>query len=110
VLGGVISIFIGLVFLGASNEPGVPGCIAPFAILIIGLSSLNFVLAYGLWNLKSWAWKFGVAWYILGILSGVVSLLGGQLQGLMSAILAAVIAWYLYDNRFRFESDDAVVA
>ncbi|ODS37419.1 MAG: hypothetical protein A7315_13515 [Candidatus Altiarchaeales archaeon WOR_SM1_79] len=67
IYGVIISSFSGvffIVFVGGPSNDAMPTIIS-IVFLILGI--LNFITAYGMWNLKSWA-------RILGIILAVMSL------------------------------------
>lgn len=88
VIVGFISLFGALFFVGCgaligwvareASGSATVGTIFTIIPLIAGILSflsavLNFVFAYGAWNLKPWAWMLGVITQGIGV---VVSLLG----------------------------------
>jgi len=106
IIGGIFSLIAGLMFLVlfvamSSMIGGVPEA-APFAILlgafgaVIGgllilISIVCFIIAYGFWKGKGWAWVLGLIFAILGIISGLISLP----MGIISIIINGLIIYYL---------------
>jgi len=56
---------------------------------IVGI--LGFVIAYGFWNGKGWAWTMGIILAIIGIIFSVIYLP----MGIISIIIEAVVIYYL---------------
>jgi hypothetical protein len=86
-------------WLGASDI--VPGtrlaAIARFAAVILGLVAiLQLVLAYGIWELRSWAWPLGVGVTIAAISLTVLSAgRGSPGAHLLFLLLEIGTLWYL---------------
>jgi hypothetical protein len=58
-------------------------------LLILGL--ISFLLAYGLWTGKGWAWTLTLIFSIIGILLGLVSLP----TGIITILINVLILYYL---------------
>jgi hypothetical protein len=63
--------------------------IATIVLLILGL--VSFLLAYGLWTGKGWAWTLTFIFSIIGILLGLISLP----SGIISILINVLILYYL---------------
>ena len=90
-LGNVISEYLPAYITG-----GVIGAIGGF-MMIIGV--INFVIAYGFWNGRGWAWTLGAIFSVLSIIIGIISLPGG----IPGIIIYAIVLYYLtrpYVKRF----------
>jgi hypothetical protein len=68
-------------------------------LLILGITS--FLTAYGLYTLKTWAWKlllilsgFGLAGYIWNVVNG-------QYISIVGVIYNPAIIWYMYKPQVR---------
>lgn len=59
--------------------------------LLILVSIVCFIIAYGFWKGKGWAWVLGLIFAIIGIISGLISLPGG----IISIIINGLIIYYL---------------
>lgn len=73
------------------------------AFTLIGVL-IGLLLAYGLFNLKRWAWIVTLIFAILGILSDVISLVQGQaMPGLsvLQLVISAVIVYYLLQPQVK---------
>ena len=86
VLGGIGSILLGFIVLIIPILGGI--------FVIIGLS--YFVVAYGLWNGRSWAWILTVLISALGIVVGLVSIIIGTGGSILYIIVNAIIIYYLF--------------
>jgi len=60
--------------------------------IVVGL--VAFVLAYGFWTGKGWAWILGIIFAIIGIVLGAVSLVGSP-ASIVGIVLNIVIIYYL---------------
>jgi ABC-type uncharacterized transport system permease subunit len=82
---GIITISTGIIFL-----------IVGVGIVLIAIGIANFVMAYGLWKGKRWAWTITLILSGIGIISSAVSIAGGNFGAIVGIILYAVIIYYLY--------------
>jgi hypothetical protein len=103
VTGGILSFFAGWwLMLGGALESvagiqaGMPNVILGSLTFAVGLTS--FLVAYGFWRVKAWAW--GAAFVVVGV--GVALELGGVafadaniLTIVASLAFAAITTWYL---------------
>lgn len=99
IIGGLILMGTGIIFFGAAGMVGV----VPFAgwafawmfiavaIVLVILGLFAFVIAYGLWTGKGWAWTLALVLSIIGIIIGIFSLPGG----IITIIINAIIIYYL---------------
>jgi hypothetical protein len=105
VLVGIILLFGGLVFgiLG--------GGILGSALLLLGtlafaLGVFSFILAFGLWTGKGWAWSLSLIGAMIGLVLGVLGIVVGgltvvSLAYLVPIILSVLILVYLNTNAVR---------
>lgn len=112
ILSGIGDILIGTILLFATLVLGVlgGGVLAP-AFLLLGLLAFamgifSFVLAYGLWTGKGWAWILSIIGAIIGLVLGVLGLFVGgltleSLADLVPIILSVLILAYLNTNTVR---------
>jgi hypothetical protein len=82
---GIIAISTGLLFL-----------IVGVGIVLIVIGLANFVMAYGLWKGRRWAWTITLILSVIGIISSAVSIASGNFGAVIGIILYAVIIYYLY--------------
>ncbi len=60
-------------------------------IFLVILGAFGFVLAWGLWTGKSWAWTITIITTIIGLISALLTLPGG----IVGLILDVLILYYL---------------
>lgn len=71
-------------------------------IALLGFASIAFILSYGLWNGKRWAWAAALIFALLGIVLAVVSLfLRPGIGELISLIIDLMIVYYLMQPRLQ---------
>jgi hypothetical protein len=106
-MGGIALIAIGSVLPGAFEEgmgpdmSGIPAeMVGAFGVamggIILAVAILSFVVAYGLWSGKGWAWTLTVVLSVISIALNAISIPGGNFSGIISIIISAVILYYLY--------------
>lgn len=80
--------------------PGVLGGVATFTGVVMLIASLiGFLLAYGLFTLKGWAWIVTLIFSALGILSNLSSIITGQTNrgfAVIQLVISIVIVYYLW--------------
>ena len=85
--------------------PGVAEATAQFAatwgsiILILGIAS--FLVAYGLFYGKSWAWSGAVALSIIGIVIPIMNVLVGYWPSIFTIFLSILVLYYLSRQEVR---------
>lgn len=98
--------------LGSQIEPQVLGLVfVVFGAISLALGVANFVMAYGLWKAKGWAWTISIILLFIGIAVDMISisitsagvfsntgsnLLGDILSSIISIGISAFIVYYLY--------------
>jgi hypothetical protein len=84
-------------------------------VMYVSIGFLSFVIAYGLWKGKSWSWKGGLFFALIGAIGNLVHLIGAQHhRGIIPFILNAVLIYYLtrpkvleyYNIRSRTDPED----
>ena len=63
-------------------------------LFILGLA--YFLMAYGLWNAKNWAWTLTLVLSGIGIIVGIGSIIVGNLGSIFHIIINAIVIYYLY--------------
>ena len=63
-------------------------------LFILGLA--YFLVAYGLWNGRSWAWTLTLILSGIGIIVGIGSIIVGNIGSVIHTIINAIIIYYLY--------------
>ena len=96
---GIAAIVIGLRYMGIVTFGPVSTGSGVFfwGLLAFILGVMYLAVAYGAWQLRIWAWTFGMLVAILGIFNAVMVLIatGDLASGVAAALLPAVILWYL---------------
>lgn len=112
IISGIGDVFIGILLLFAYLVLGVlGGGLLAAAFLLLGilafaLGVFSFVLAYGLWAGKGWAWSLSVIGATIGLILGVLGLLVSGLTpdsitDLIPIILSALVLVYLNTSSVR---------
>ncbi len=101
ILNGILALVEGLAlaFLvtGMLGIGGGLGLVAGLPAIIIGI--IDFIIAWGLLSLKGWGRILAIIFAVLGLLSGLLSLLPfsiASIMGIILIILNIVILWYLF--------------
>jgi len=82
--------------VGGTEGAAVGGLVAISGLFLIVLGVVALLAGFGLWQLKPWAWLLTIAWAILGLVSAALTLLSGDVtSAIISAIIPAVVIWYL---------------
>ncbi len=109
VLEGLFGILAGLGLLAAGailgtgmfEIPAMLGALAGALVGALGLMMLvfgivSFLLAYGLWNGRRWAWTWTLVFAVIGLIFGVLQMLGSPGSGIVQVIISGIIIYYLY--------------
>jgi hypothetical protein len=97
VLGGAgIAAVGGSGMLASFGYAGLSGMVAVVGgvVLVVGLVAL--LLGWGMWTGKSWAWSLSVAFYIIGAILDVASIVIGGLTGIVGLLIDIFLLWYLW--------------
>jgi len=91
---------------GASDTllfaPRIAGVAKLVALVLVVVAGFDLALAYGLWQLRPWAWPLGIVLEIVVLVLIVVQLGHGSLVGhLISGVVAVITLWYLFTPRAR---------
>jgi hypothetical protein len=90
ILGGIAFLVSGLLTLLIP----LIGIFLGSGLFILGLA--YFLMAYGLWNGKSWAWTLTLILSGIGIIIGIGSIVVGNVGSIFHTIINAIIIYYLY--------------
>ena len=71
------------------------GAVAVGAVLII-LGIVSFIVAWGLFKGKGWAWTVTLILSAISIIMGIVSLVGGNFGAIVNIIIAGIVIYYLF--------------
>ncbi len=72
------------------------GASAAMGAIVLAIGIASFVVAYGLLKGKGWSWTLTVVLSIISIVLNAVSIVSGNIGGIISIIISAVILYYLY--------------
>jgi uncharacterized membrane protein (DUF2068 family) len=82
----------GIVFLAS----GAVLLIVGICIILLALGIAYFVMAYGLWIGKRWAWTITLILSVIGIIVAIASIVAGNVGAIISIIIHGVVIYYLY--------------
>ena len=91
ILGGIAFLVSGL---GTLVLIPLIGIFLGSGLFILGLA--YFLMAYGLWKGKGWAWTLTLILSGIGIIVGIGSILVGNIGSIFHTIINAIIIYYLY--------------
>jgi len=86
-----LGIFVGLWGTGALLT------LLAFGSVVVGIFS--FILAYGLWNARTWAWTWTLISSILGLVISIIGIAVGV--GIIGVVIYAIIIYYLTRARVK---------
>ena len=89
ILGGIAFLVVGLTLIFIP----VVGIFIGSGLFILGLA--YFLVAYGLWNERSWAWTLTLILSGIGIIVGIGSIIVGNIGSIIHTIINAIIIYYL---------------
>jgi len=81
--------------------PRFGGFLALIGVILIVVALLDFVLAWGLWTGKGWAWILTLIFAVLGIVFSLVSMIRGGLVAILILALDIIIVFYLFTPRVK---------
>lgn len=90
--------------IGIDNEVSPAALVAlssGIGIALIALGLAYFVMAYGLWKGKGWAWSITVVLSFIGIALGIVSIATGNVGAIFHVIINAVVLYYLFRTHVK---------
>ena len=94
----LLAAFFGLVCAGAGLI-GIGG--NPLSIVVAAIAGFA---AYALWNNRIWGAAAAGVLMLGSIVEGSLELLGGEISGVITVVIAAAICWYLYSIRRSFRA------
>ncbi len=102
-LGGFAAVFGGALLGGVVNAP-LGGLVALIGVATLVLGAVYFFSAFGLWNLRIWAWQLAVIASIAQIVLTVIQYLGGAVgigSVVIQVLISGLILWYLNQPPIR---------
>lgn len=85
IIGGILFLSSGLALL-----------IIGIGFLLIALGIAYFVMAYGLWNGRGWAWTITLILSVIGIIIAIVSIAPSNGGTIINVIIYGIVIYYLY--------------
>jgi len=111
ILVGFIDILIGIIllavyafalsFVGMGFSAAFAFFLIPLAIAYFAFGFISFVLAYGLWTGRPWAWTATMIISIIGLIIAIVGLIFGSLANVIPIIFYGLILAYLSTANVR---------
>lgn len=95
-IGGVLTVLAGLALLGMGVGLGALGSGFGFlsgtfgGVVLLALGLVTLYVAWGAWNLQSWAWMWMVVVIVISLVVAVLN------RNWFSAVIDAIIVYYLY--------------
>jgi hypothetical protein len=96
ILGGIAFLVSGL---GTLVLIPLIGIFLGSGMFILGLA--YFLMAYGLWKGKGWAWTLTLILSGIGIIIGIGSIVVGNFGSIFHTIINAIIIYYLYRTNVK---------
>lgn len=110
IIGGIIDLAVGVLslalaavtlsWLGVLAGLGPTGLVlslVSFGSIVAGI--LSFVLAYGLWKGRTWAWTWTLIFSIIGLVASIIAIVAGV--GILGVVIYAIIIYYLTRARVK---------
>ncbi len=109
IVGGVLSLLLGLVFtvLGptvllplllkahARLPPAFVAAIGILGLIFIVSGVISIVIGWGLLKGKGWSWWLTVIFAVLGIIGSAINLVMGNIGGIVGLIIDGIILYYM---------------
>lgn len=103
ILGGMVWMFLALMFgvisvgfMGSSMMSGLAGIGGAIAGIAVIVAIIEFVIAGALFSGKSWGRIIVIIFAILDLISQAVSLLAGNIFGIVFVILDLIVLYYMW--------------
>jgi uncharacterized membrane protein (DUF2068 family) len=94
ILGGLALLAGGALLIAVGAIAG-SGLVSGAGGILIILGLLSFVVTYGLWTGKGWAWRIALILSIVGIVFGAVSIAEGLTGSIIGIIINLIVIYYL---------------
>ena len=96
-VGGIGFLLSGIAAVGvAPFLPDLGILSAAIGAVLIALGIAYFVMAYGLWKGKGWAWTITLVLSFIGIAFGIASIVTGNIGAVFHLIINIIVVYYLY--------------
>jgi hypothetical protein len=107
-IGGAVAIWYAIELLAGADEasvlllPRLAGLARFLALVALAVAALEFVFAFGAFNLRPWAWSLGLCLEIIVLVMAVLRLgRGAPGSHLVAIVLAVITLWYLFRPEVR---------
>jgi uncharacterized membrane protein (DUF2068 family) len=97
IIGGIGFLISGITAVGvAPFLPDLGILSAAIGAVLIALGIAYFVMAYGLWKGKGWAWTITLVLSFIGIVLGIASIVTGNIGAVFHLVINIIVVYYLY--------------
>ena len=93
-----IAMFIGSSFIPIDLPEFLSGLVIVAGILFLAFAVLGFFLGRGLWKGQNWARIVVIIFAVIGVISGIITLIGGDFSSIIGLVINGLIGWYLIFN------------
>jgi len=74
---------------------------AMFRGVLVIMGIIAFLVGWGFWRGRGWAWTLGVMLYVICIVLGLLPMLRGDVSGVVGIIVVGMILYYLFKPNIR---------
>ena len=96
VIGGIGFLASGIAAAAALFLSNIGILSAAIGAVLIVLGIAYFVMGYGLWKGKGWAWTITLVLSYIGIAFGIASIVTGNIGAVFHLIINIIVVYYLY--------------
>jgi len=75
--------------------------LALFRGVLVIMGMIAFLVGWGFWRGRGWAWTLGVMLYVICIVLGLLPMLRGDVSGVVGIIVVGMILYYLFKPNIR---------
>ena len=114
-IAAIIAILLGIGLLALGGvavtmlESMIPGLgmllgivVGAMGIVLLVAGIFQFLISYGLWKMKKWAWIIEMIFLILGILLNLAGIISSPISSIVGIIIGGLITYYLWTKRTLF--------
>jgi len=84
-----------------SMFPILSGFLSIIGSIMVVLGIAFFVVAWGLFKGKEWAWGVTVILTVITLVISVITIIGGNLGSIFTIIIAGIVLYYLYRKNIK---------
>jgi hypothetical protein len=93
--------------------PGFPflvgGLMGIVSVVMMVVGIIDFLVAYGYWKGRGWAWTVGFVFAVLGLMLGLISLPGGMVRILLDGLIVYYLTRPYVKRFFKKESISTIM-